>query len=81
MTENLLAQNLFSLKEKVALVTGGSTGLGKSISKAFVKNGAKVYIASRNQKNLEEGRIQFTEVLKLENVLTKFYFYGKPLLN
>ncbi|CAG8524598.1 5555_t:CDS:2, partial [Scutellospora calospora] len=39
---------------KIALVTGGGTGIGKMISKAFVKNGAIVYIASRTKKTLDE---------------------------
>lgn len=40
-------QDLFSLSDKVALVTGGTSGIGLMIAKGFVDAGAKVYIASR----------------------------------
>ena len=42
-----------SLKNKTILVTGGSTGLGKSMAKYFLELGANIIIASRKQESLD----------------------------
>ena len=50
---DLALGTLFSVRGKVAVVTGGGSGLGKMMSAALAQNGARVYIASRKLDELE----------------------------
>ena len=49
-----MSSSLFSIEEKVALVTGGAAGIGLMITRAYVEAGAKVYISSRNEQACAE---------------------------
>lgn len=67
--EPMLKDN--ALKDKIVLVTGGGTGLGRSMSKYFLQLGAKVVIASRKLDVLEQAAKELAqetggEVLPLE---------------
>ena len=44
---------MFDLHDKIAIVTGASQGIGKTIALKLSKSGAFVYCISRNKKALE----------------------------
>ena len=43
---------IFSLKDKVALVTGASQGIGRDTALALAEAGARVAVAARNEEKL-----------------------------
>lgn len=45
--------DLFDLTGKVALVSGGASGIGKAIASALVQHGAKVVVGSRTQEKVD----------------------------
>ena len=48
-----MLENLFSLSGKVAVVTGGSRGIGAMIARGYMESGVKTYITSRNLDELQ----------------------------
>ena len=60
---------MFNLKDRVAVISGASSGLGKQMTEAFAKQGAKLVILARRMDRLEELKeqlTQYTEVLPIK---------------
>ena len=55
------------LENKVALITGGSSGIGLSIATAFVNSGAYVVITGRNKSKLEEAQNRIESITAKKN--------------
>lgn len=62
-------KDLFSLEGKIALVTGGSTGIGAMIAEGFVNFGAKVYIAARRETALKQTQEELVNIGPCEYIV------------
>src|SRR4029450_11293714 len=58
-------EKIFDLTGRTALVTGGSRGLGKAISRAYAEPGADIMICSRNSTELEGAAKEIAEGLSI----------------
>ena len=51
---------IFSIRNRTAIVTGGARGIGRMIAEGFTKAGAKVYITARDEKKCAEAANQMS---------------------
>ncbi|KAI9038068.1 uncharacterized protein KD926_011306 [Aspergillus affinis] len=61
---SLISGSLFDVKGSVAVVTGGSSGIGYMIAKGLVVNGAKVYLVALPSEPIEQKVAELIELAK-----------------
>ena len=59
-------QNMNTVKEKIVLITGASSGMGKAFTKALLKEGATVYAVARRVDAMQELKTLGAHTLKMD---------------
>lgn len=52
---------MFSLQDKVALITGSTRGIGRAVAQQFAEAGAKVVVSSRSEESCAEAAKELTD--------------------
>lgn len=58
--------NFNLLEGKTAIITGASRGIGKEVAVLFAKNGANLFLISRNQERLDDLQKELTEAYSVD---------------
>lgn len=75
MQDLKIFKDLFNVEDKVVLVTGGGTGIGKIISEILALTGSKVYITSRKLDIIKKT----AEEINLKNPKHKVNFFSSDM--
>jgi 2-deoxy-D-gluconate 3-dehydrogenase len=59
--EHFRTQELFSLRGKVAIITGGNGGIGKGIARGFAAAGGDIVIAARDERKTAKATLEIEE--------------------
>ncbi len=62
MADPMYTTDLFNISGKVAIVTGGSRGIGAMIARGLVSNGVKTYITARKAQPCDEMAAELSEI-------------------
>ena len=62
---------MFKLKDRVAVVTGASSGLGRQMAEAFAKQGANLAILARREERLKEDKARLEKKYKVKVLAIK----------
>lgn len=57
------------LKDKVTIITGGSTGIGRAVTEAYLKEGAKVVVVSYDKDEVDSCIKELSEIYDSNNIL------------
>ncbi|HEX8565723.1 MAG TPA: SDR family oxidoreductase [Pyrinomonadaceae bacterium] len=58
-----------NIKDKAAIITGGTKGIGRAIAEELLKAGAKVFICARNRDELKRALAEMSELGQIEGEL------------
>jgi NAD(P)-dependent dehydrogenase (short-subunit alcohol dehydrogenase family) len=64
-----MEDSLFSVKDQVVLVSGGSRGIGRALAEGFAERGAQVIISSREQATLDQTAGEISKALPVRAIV------------